>query len=219
MDSIEKYAKIFDESYPDYADSRYGEIKKLVEVYDAPGVPDLIAGEDFKRFAALIRPVIAIKNYKSQIPFPEDVAAVIQCVASIRAAKPLPGDILKVHKVQFEKLLSLQGFQLPTVSAVFHFCHPNDFPIVDINVEAACALLKERYPDALKNIEEPSLPAANTSSKNKAEKYLAFIAFITKVKALQAIHGGQSDFRYIDKALMVLGVLRLRSKVDAIAAR
>lgn len=219
MDSIEKYAKIFNESYPDYADSRYGEIKKLVEVYDAPGIFELIDSEDFKKFSTLIRPVVAIKNYKSQIPFPEDLPTVVRCVASIRATKPLPNDILKAHKTQFDQLLSLQGFQLPTVSAILHFCHPSDFPIVDTNVEAACALLKQRYPNDFSAVAEPSLPAANTSSANKAKKYLEFISFIAKVKSLQASYGGQPDYRYIDKALMVLGVLRLRNEVDESVAR
>ena len=219
MDSIEKYSKIFDESYPDYADTRYGEIKKLVEVYDAPGIFELIDSEDFKKFSTLIRPVVAIKNYKSQIPFPEDLPAVVRCVASIRATKPLPNDILKAHKTQFDQLLSLQGFQLPTVSAILHFCHPSDFPIVDTNVEAACALLKQRYPNDFAAIAEPTLPAANTSSDNKARKYLEFISFIAKVKSLQASCGGQPDYRYVDKALMVLGVLRLRNKVDESVAR
>lgn len=219
MDSLEKYAKIFDESYPDYADARYGAIKELIEVYDAPEAIELINGEDFKKFSSLIRPIIAIKNYKSQIPFPEDLASVVQCIISIRGAKPDSDNILKTHRTQFDKLLSLQGFQLPTVSAIFHFCHPEYFPIVDVNVESACSLLKDRSPKDFKDIEKPSLPAANTSSSNKAEKYLAFIKFISQVRKLQASYGGQADYRYVDKALMVLGVLRLRNKAGAVDAR
>ena len=137
MDSLEKYAEEFDKSYPDYAYARYGEIIKLIEAYDKPGLSEFIEGEEFKKFVSLVRPVIAIKNYKSQIPFPEDLASVVRCVISIRSTRPSPKDILKNHRTCFNELMSLQGFQLPTVSAILHFCHPEYFPIVDINVKAA----------------------------------------------------------------------------------
>lgn len=215
MDSLDKYKNLFDESYPKYADSQYGEIKRLVEIYDAPDTLDLLKNEEFRKFLALVKPVIAIKNYKSQIPFPEDLVTVVQCVIAIRSTKAKSGDILEAHKTHFENLLSLQGFQLPTVSAIFHFCHPDSFPIVDVNVAAACTFLKTRFPEDFKDIKAPILPAANTSSSKKAETYVAFIAFIDRVRSLQAQHDGQSDYRDIDKALMVLGALRIRKTVDA----
>ena len=216
MDSLEEYANIFDKEYPAYADARYGEIAALMKIYDTTNVVARAQSDEFAKALQLIVPVIAIKNYKSQIPFPEDLVSVIQCMASIRSITPSGSDILNCHKDSFDKLLSLQGFQLPTVSAIFHFSHPKYFPIVDVNVEAACILLKERYPTDFAALDEPSLPAAATSAVNKAKKYGTFIKFIDKVRELQGKCGGQADFRYIDKALMVLGVTRLRDKVEAL---
>lgn len=219
MDNLEKYAEIFDESYPDYAEVRYKEIISLVKAYDSPGALKLIRGEEFKKISSLIRPVVAIKNYKSQIPFPEDLATVIHCLIEIREIKPELGNILNAHKSQFEQLLKLQGFQLPTVSAIFHFCHPDHFPIVDVNVESACILLKESYPSDFEGFETPSLPAANTSTRNKEKKYLEFIKFIDKVINLQGGDGYMASYRDIDKALMVFGVPRLRNKIDLSSSR
>ena len=215
MDSLEKYARIFDESYKDYADARYQEISNMVAFFDSPQAKKLIDSEQFKEFSNILKPLIAIKNYKSQVPFPEDLGSVLLSIYNVRSNKPSQDDLFKSHKSEFNNLLALQGFQLPTVSAIFHFCHPDSFPIVDVNVEAACALLKERFPDDFEGVDAPMLPAANTSSKNKLDKYLVFIAFINKVKNLQARYGGLLDYRYIDKALMVLGVLRYRTQAEA----
>jgi hypothetical protein len=216
MDSLEEYANIFDKEYPAYADARYGEIAALMKIYDTTNVVARAQSKEFARFLKLIVPVIAIKNYKSRIPFPEDLVSVVLCMASIRSVTSSGSNKLNCHKPTFEKLLSLQGFQLPTVSAIFHFSRPKHFPIVDVNVEAACRLLKERYPTDFAELDAPSLPADNTSAANKAKKYGGFIKFIAKVRKLQGKHGGKADFRYIDKALMVLGVTRLRDKVEAL---
>jgi hypothetical protein len=220
MDSLDRYARIFDESYPDYADARYEEIRRLVAIYDSEDATNLIASDDFSRFSALIRPVISAKNYKSQIPFPEDFQAAIEAVIAIRRTRSTGSDDkLTAYKVPFERLLSIQGFQLPTASAFMHFCHPSDFPIVDRNVEAACAYLKQLFPDDFEGVDEPSLPAAATSLENKTKKYRIFIRFLDKIRSLQAAHGGPSDYRYVDKALMVLGVPRLREKADRLEMR
>ncbi len=90
----------------------------------------------------------------------------------------IDNNVLHAHSEQIDALLKLEGFQLPTVSAVLHYCHPNAFPIVDVNVEAACALLKEQHEMDFVNLNKPTLPASNTSVKNKKGKYLAFIVFI-----------------------------------------
>jgi hypothetical protein len=212
MDSLEKYARIFDKKYINYSDVRHQKISTLIKVYDTPDVAARVQSGEFAKLIELIAPVIAIKNYKSQIPFPEDLVSVVLCIIEIRSAPPSSSDVLSRHKAPFDKLLSLQGFQLPTVSAVLHFSHPEYFPIVDVNVEAACSHLKKIYPDDFTMLDEPSLPAVTTSADNKTEKYGVFIKFINKVRELQGGHGGQADFRYIDKALMVLGAERLREK-------
>ena len=212
MDSLEKYARIFDKKYINYSDVRHQKISTLIKAYDTPDVAARVQSEEFAKLLELIAPVIAIKNYKSQIPFPEDLASVVLCIIEIRSALPSNSDVLSRHKAPFDKLLSLQGFQLPTVSAILHFSHPKYFPIVDVNVEAACSHLKKIYPDDFTMLDEPSLPAVTTSADDKTEKYGVFIKFINKVRELQGGHGGQADFRYIDKALMVLGAERLREK-------
>ena len=67
MDSLEKYAEMFDGSYPDYADTRYCEISKLIEIYDKPGIEELIKSDEFSKMASLIIPLIVIK--KASSPF------------------------------------------------------------------------------------------------------------------------------------------------------
>ncbi len=219
MDNLDKYAQFFDAAYPNYADARYAEIKQLVALYDSANVLNIVQGHQFSEFVELIRPLTAIKNYKSQVPFPEQLQDVICCIIQIRKKKVGSPDISSNHADLFEKLISIQGFQLPTVSAVFHFCHPDHFPIVDVNVKAACALLKARFPHDFSVLEEPILPAPNTSVRNKMEKYAAFIAFISKVVSHQRVFSGNPTYRYIDKALMVIGVPELRNQAENPGAR
>lgn len=215
MESLEKYRRHFDKSYPDYADARYGEILELVSVYDDPVIVTKLASKAFLEFEALVKPLVAIKNYKSQVPFPENLSGVIRCIAEIKTASIDAKDILKNHRWHLKNLLSIQGFQLPTVSAVLHFCHPDSFPIVDVNVKSACELLSKKYPDDFSGYKVPSLPSPNTSAKNKEEKYLEFIKFIGRVRSLDSTHGKSISLRDADKALMVLGVEQLRKQAEA----
>ena len=214
MENLDRYAQFFDAAYPEYVEARYAEIKLLVSRYDAAGILNVVQGQQFADFVDLVRPLTAIKNYKSQVPFPENLQEVVGCIIGIRATAVGDPDIFTNHKELFGQLISVQGFQLPTVSAVFHFCHAGHFPIVDVNVKAACALLKERYPNEFSNYGAPLLPAPNTSATNKLNKYAAFVAFIDRVKVLQQAHGGNPTYRLIDKALMVLGVPELRIQVE-----
>lgn len=217
MFDLDKYAKHFDGAYRDYADARYGEIAQLLARYDDRTVRATLHSQHFLEAASLIQPVIAVKNYKSQVPFPEALLEVISCIVEIRQTAVSPEDVFGNHQALFERLLSFQGFQLPTVSAVFHFSHPRHFPIVDVNVEAACDLLKQRCQEDFKGLEVPALPAANTSAANKLRKYRMFIAFIRRVLELQSAHVAQPSYRYVDKALMVLGVPELRTQVERVA--
>ena len=213
MDNLDRYAQYFDTAYRDYADARYTGIVRLVSSYDAEGILNIIDGQQFGECIKLLQPLIAIKNYKSQVPFPENLREVLRLIINIRQTEVGSSDVFSNHDKYFKQLVSLQGFQLPTASAVFHFCHPKSFPIVDVNVKEACAHLKDLNQKEFANLEAPGLPASNTSSDNKLKKYKEFEGFIKRVMSLQKEqHGGKPTYRYIDKALMVLGVPELRKK-------
>jgi len=204
---LSPYERAFDCAYPDYATGPYEAIKALTERFSAsqPRL-QLIDCDQFQRFAELLEPLIAIRNYKSQIPFPTDIKTVLHLVIRLKqCAVPSPalsGDPERI----FFSMLDQKGFQLPTISAVFHFCHPRSFPIVDRNVKAACEILKHAHASDFEGLKVPKLPAPMTSPINKLEKYRAFIAFIDRVVQLQTNqYGGTPDYRFVDKALMVLG--------------
>lgn len=213
MENLNRYANAFDNFYPRYTDARYGAIQELVARLDQPGVRDALQSDSSLAFAELLEPLIAIKNYKSQTPFPQGFLDALICMLSIRQTTIGEADIFSNHESLFNDLISVQGFQLPTVSAVFHFCSPESFPIVDRNVEGACKLLKERYPRHFANFDAPRLPTL--SAGNKLTYYRNFITFINRVKELQSEYGATPNYRYIDKALMVFGVDKLRNQIEA----
>jgi hypothetical protein len=214
MINLNIYEKSFDTLYPAYSESRYAEIQRLIKIYDSDYVLRSVESPHFLKFIELLKPLISIKNYKSQVPFPEELHDVISCIIKIRQVTPSPADIFLNHQTLFNQLISIQGFQLPTVSAVFHFCHPNHFPIVDRNVVSACELLNRTFPNDFNGMQLPSLPALNTSVENKLKKYAAFIAFINMIVELQRPHLEGANYRYIDKALMVFGVPNMRVKAE-----
>ncbi|UWF51526.1 hypothetical protein NYP20_11390 [Pseudomonas sp. N3-W] len=216
MENLDKYAEQFDSSYPKYADARYSEVLALVARYDSNAASKVLASESFKQALEMILPVISIKNYKSQIPFPEDIFAVVETVLSVRKVTIDASDRFNGLKPLFNKLVTIQGFQLPTVSAVFHFCHPEHFPIVDKNVQAACKALIDRSPE-LAGYKYPQLPASGTSAANKLKKYRQFIQVIDKVQDLHLEKQKINDYRSMDKALMVLGALELKTTADTIS--
>jgi hypothetical protein len=111
-------------------------------------------------------------------------------------------------------MLESQGFQLPTVSVILHFCHPKHFPIVDLNIEAACALLESRWESEFESIVVPSLPRPHKRPASKIDHYRVFIRFLGKLIELQREFYKHADYRYVDRALMVLGVDRLREQVE-----
>jgi hypothetical protein len=77
---------------------------------------------------------------------------------------------------------------------------------VDKNVEAACEILRDAHASDFGGLRVPKLPAPKTSALNKLEKYRAFMAFIDRVVQLQRNqYGGEPDYRFVDRALMVLG--------------
>jgi hypothetical protein len=203
---LSPYERAFDDAYPDYATGPYEAIKALTERFTASQALQLIDCNQFQRFAELLEPLIEIKNYKAQAPFPTNIRTVIRLVIQLKQcavpSPPLSGNPERI----FFAILDQKGFQLPTISAVFHFCHPGSFPIVDRNVEAACEILKDAHASDFRGLRVPKLPASTTSALNKLEKYRAFMAFIDHVVQLQRNqYGGGPDYRFVDKALMVLG--------------
>lgn len=204
MENLDKYAEQFDTDYPSYADVRYSGILALMSAYNSDTASALLASESFKQVLEMILPIIAVKNYKSQIPFPEDVFAVVESLIKLKGVTIDTSDRFSGLTLIFNKLESIQGFQLPTISAVFHFCHPENFPIVDINVQAACMVLIERNSE-LAGYKCPKLPAPGTSAANKLEKYKQFIELIDKILDLQSESQAVNNYRSMDKALMVLG--------------
>lgn len=218
MKTLEPYARHFDRSYSNYEDARYKGLLDLVARYDSPSARQLLASAEFKAAIAMIEPLIEIKNYKSQVPFPRDVVATLECIADMRSSAVLPGDPLRNYEAPVLKLLEIEGFQLPTVSAVLHFCHPASFPIVDVNVQAACKLMQSRYPLEFEGLTLPKLPWPQAKTVAKLESYRCFIRFLSKVVEAQRVHTLGADFRFVDKALMVLGVDRLRAEVETASA-
>jgi hypothetical protein len=192
-------------------DETYKFVQKHVDRCTARQLLREISSTRFRRFGVLLKPLILIKNYKTQAPFPDDVVTVLRCVVELRQSS-IPADRLsKEPERLFLKIVGEQGFDLPTVSAVFHFCHPTRFPIVDRNVEAACIVLKRRDRAEFRGLEAPRLPYAKLSGAMKLARYRAFITFVDHIKNLQREqHGGNPSYRFIDKALMVIGARELK---------
>lgn len=206
MINLEQYRNYFSQAYPDYADGEYSQISDLVMAIPTDEeAARVFSSADAQAALGLLLPLIKIKNYKSQIPFPDHIfeaAALIAELKNSASTASLLGNDAKL----FEKLLSMKGFQLPTISAVLHFCHPEIFPIVDRNIEAACGLLSNECPDEFDEELVPALPAYTTSAKNKLSKYRAFIQFLTRVRNTHnEEHGTQYGYRELDKAMMVYG--------------
>lgn len=209
------YEQAFDSEYPKYATDPYAEISALTECLNEPGTLQDLRSTEFKRLIKLVTPIIAIKNYKSQVPFPRKLTEVLEYAIAIKQCTVPDTPLTEEPKRLFLALIEQEGFQLPTVSALFHFCHPSYFPIVDRNVEVACALLKDSHASDFEEYDAPRLPVATTSAENKAAKYRSFIKFIDRVRTLHdEQHGGTTDYRFVDKALMVLGVEKMRRHAE-----
>jgi hypothetical protein len=215
---LNSYAAEFDISFPEYGDGRYNRILSLVEAaFSNKGtVSAQIASPEFRNAMALLQPLIEIKNYKSQIPFPTDLSDMLSTLADLKSQVPdqHPLDNAVTSGI-FERMVGVRGYDLPTVSAMFHFCHPNHFPIVDVNVEAACAYLK-----AKDNMERasPTLPSHVAKPSYKLARYADFIRFIDALIDARCIATSTErrlTYRFMDKALMVLGAKKLREKKEA----
>ena len=215
MKNLEIYRRYFDQAYPDYADDQYIAISNLVAALpNTQVVSEILETESAKKIVDLIIPLVKIKNYKSQIPFPENIHDAVKIIIEIKNSQP-EENVSKRHVELFENIVNIKGFQLPTISAVLHFCHPTTYPIVDRNIEEGCGLLQKEYPDEIQEDAVPSLPASTTSSNNKLSKYRGFIKFLANLKKLHnEQHETTYGFRELDKALMVYGVSRLRTSAE-----
>jgi hypothetical protein len=204
---LTQYANHFDAKYPAYADGPYNALLALTNRYAGQdNLYEVIYGEAFEHFESLLEPLVKIKNYKSQIPFPTDIRTILRVVVDVKRSQLADALAADEPPALFVQLLRIEGFQLPTPSAVFHFCHPNMFPIVDTNVRNACALLKKNHPKDFEDMTEPTLPAVSTSPANRWRHYRSFVVFLDRVIDLQrAEHGGLPGYRFVDRALMVLG--------------
>jgi len=215
MRNLALYANYFDRVYKNYGDAPYREILTLID--NLPELDEKISAledETLDLLKEFIQPAIRIRNYKAQAPAPESILECSKLLARLQASQarhPLSGS----HSKYFDDLLSMEGIQLPTVSAYLHFSHPDLYPIVDRNVESACKLLFEESSKSYSKQGAPKLPASSTSTENKRSKYLRFIEFLSRVCELQiGIFDAHYDYRTLDKALMVLGVPKLRAEAE-----
>ena len=215
MEKLEIYRSYFNQAYPDYADSEYASISDVVSALPTKHeASEILESDSANKILNLIVPLVKIKNYKSQIPFPVNLYDAIKLIVDIKNTNPSE-NVSEKHVELFNSFIDIKGFQLPTVSAVFHFCHPGIYPIVDRNIAAACNLLQKKFTDEFDENDVTSLPAVTTSSKNKLSKYRTFIKFLTKLKRLHnEQHNTNYDFRELDKALMVYGVSNFKKAAE-----
>ena len=218
MRSLKSYIDRFDAQFPNYSDGPYEQVGTLIKLYAQKTSTTFVHREVFARAMALAEPLLAIRNFKSQAPFPQNLTLAIRTVAHIcrTAVRQTKNDpIIGVHRTDLECLLRLEGFGLPMASAVLHFAHPTHFPIVDVNVVAGCRILKKRHPKDFLGMTTPAY-VKRIMDKGKAGAtdlevdkiivhYQKFIVFIRKVSQLQGDFTTRSDLRYVDKGLMVLG--------------
>jgi hypothetical protein len=211
MIDLSPYIGDFDDVFPEYGDGEYAVIRDLADTLQEDEIQAFLDHDQFDVFVSCLLPLIEIRNYKAQVPFPTELRSVLGCMLDIAHLDVgnAPGDI-EVGAEQFELLMGLKGFDLPTVSAVFHFCFPNHFPIVDRYVNAADRFLYDEDQDnefrGQEDLRRTVLPAANTSIENKKMHYNNFIRFVFRIADLQAHqYGHHFSIREIDKGLMVMG--------------
>jgi hypothetical protein len=205
---LHPYEMKFNELFPAYADGRYDRLLTLVSERCANSEMSqvLIASQEFQDVVAILQPVIEIKNYKSQIPFPIELQKILSDFVELKSCIPDKNLLANAGLSRiFLSAIDVGGYELPTLSAMFHFCHPNHFPIVDVNVQAACLFLKES--DHMSR-DSPRLPAYNAKPQTKLTRYVEFIGFIDALIDARCTGNSTGEpltYRFMDKALMVLG--------------
>jgi hypothetical protein len=205
------YSKQFDELFPKYTDQRYVEIKELVDSYVDVIAADLDSDE-FRTGIKLISPFIALRNYKTQIPFPLDLKNVIANIIALRSLKISEETKFSPNASEiFWKLLEFKGLGFPIVTTIFHFCHPDKYPIIDRYIRKACSLIKvDDLVGEFKGVAAPTFPQSLYSKGSSVNKYIGYISFLNRVLELQLTqYGHKMEYRTLDKALMVLGSEKL----------
>lgn len=205
MQNLEKYARQFPKKFGPYSDARYTAISGLISQLDQRDVRKHVCSKHFRRAVSLIQPLVAIKNFKSQTPFPQDIAAAVEAVLSIRTARVRRASRFDDIEDGFAALNKIEGFGVPTISAVLHFCHPHQFPIVDRNVLHACKILIDKYPREFAGYACPGLANRAAHVGVKLQRYEQFVCVIDRIIERHPPSPIKASYRAIDKALMVLG--------------
>lgn len=84
MIDLEPFIALFNTKFPEYGDEPYNEICDLAESLADDNIQNLIANDQFDEFVACVSPLIGIKNYKTQIPFPLNLRAAIQNLVDVK---------------------------------------------------------------------------------------------------------------------------------------
>ena len=226
MEDLTKYRNQFQSEFPRYSNQRYAAIVQLFEEYDDPDACTVIGSEQFDNFLRFVKPIVAVKDFKSQSSFPESkLSLVIEKAAELRKTdKRLKCDHKKFETI-FQELVSSTeqgksesnksaqksvrtGFDLATGSALFHFCMPDKFPIVDMYVKEACKYLSDKYAREI-GCHCPNFPSAKSSAAYKWKCYKDYISFLDSIRFIQnrrvTRKSEEWKLRDLDCALMVLG--------------
>lgn len=213
MENLTKYGEQFEDSFRAFGDARYNRIIESLCEYAQRDLEETLSSKQFADLCRLVKPIIEIKNYKSQTPFPVDLETTIRVIAGVKRWDPAQDENLSQLDDHLKGLITLDGIRLPTASAVLHFCHPEHFPIVDVNVEAACRRLKESCPEEFSKLDLPKLPATTDKrAETSVTSYRQFIRFLCAVLQKQRRYSRGANFRSLDKALMVLGSQELKKR-------
>jgi hypothetical protein len=203
MINLQPFKNRFDSEFPAYSSEHYQKIRDCVAaIPTAEKVEELLASTPGKQVLDLLHPLIEVKNYKSQVPFPTNPYGALCNIAKLKdlGAPQAESETFGAQRFDiFKALIDNKGLDLPTVSAIFHFCFPGSYPIVDRNIAAAC--------NELCPLEQPpALPTYGASADYKWKVYERFTDCLNRLMAAhnKAYETGY-DFRSLDKALMVYG--------------
>jgi hypothetical protein len=218
MIDLDPFKKYFDHCYPRYGEKRYNNICLLVKMLPpSEDIESCLESQQGRTLIAVVKSLVEIVNYKSQKPFPTDLPALIREIVRLKRASVNDNRLGHDFEGVFNALLKMEGLQLPTVSAIFHFCYPSQYPIVDRWIAASCELLVERYGQVLGSFpcQAPRLPAPNASEENKLKKYKDFISLLDRIRQVQeSQYQTAYCYRELDKALMVFGKDKCREQVE-----
>ena len=133
MRDIIKDALRFDDRFPDFGDRRYSSLVRDVKIYSNIGFKKNLGEPSVVEVLQSVAPLIELRNYKSTIPMTKNLLNLLELVHDISVLEFEDTKFANDESPRklFLKLISMEGILMPSASAVFHFCHPNKFPIVD----------------------------------------------------------------------------------------